>query len=292
MIRTLAQGVAPLVREAGSLLYRSIPGNAYLAEAANRALPSVPLTGVPEGVGGLTAMTDPLSYAGSENLTAMKFRALRQARPDLPDATLLAVIETNPRLSADQLIRVVQVQRFFKPQAEMESLSDTLRGRPFQPLGTPRSLVPGPRSDDLDRARGMTASAVPLAEFIQRHLPGSPEAMPTDPNMGRTVQTPAGTQSLDRIIEEGSQAILKAMERDAAGWPEGTRAFMPDTLTDAQPIHQQIETAPEEFPETFYSDLVVPRPGEPVTPRERRVLEETLGAEERGRRSFVIPEAT
>lgn len=127
------------------------------------------------------------------------------------------------------------------------------------------------------------AGMMPLAEYLRLVAEGG--------TRGRKIQTPAGETLLDDVIRDGSQAFLRHLKGETAGAPAGSKPFLPNTLTDAAPIHRQLEGQEEAFPETFYADQLVPRPGEAVSPRERERVGEEIRMDER-RRSLVFPPET
>lgn len=124
-----------------------------------------------------------------------------------------------------------------------------------------------------------TGGPMPLADYLERLTQGTP----------RAVHGPGGPEPLDRVIQEGSDALLRALQADEAGVvPPGSRPYLPTTMTDAQPIHEQVRGAEETYPEHFYSDARVPRPMEPVSPREQGIIEE-IG---RMKPTLAVPEVS
>lgn len=86
------------------------------------------------------------------------------------------------------------------------------------------------------------------------------------------VGSPSGeTTPTTDMISAGAGAILDDPDRT----PVATRRFEPDTLTDAEPVHEQLLHAEERFPGLFYN-YRGPRPGEPTTTREFDAFEQDL----------------
>ena len=71
------------------------------------------------------------------------------------------------------------------------------------------------------------------------------------------------------MVREGAGALL-SQGAEAWGRPK-TKPFLPNVLTDAQPVHEQIEHAVVEVPEFNFKHW--PRPGEPLTDRDREAFE-------------------
>lgn len=114
-----------------------------------------------------------------------------------------------------------------------------------------RPDVPSPGTPNA-AAEARPSGLVPLAEFLRRAAQG-----PT---------APSPVTAEDRAA--GARATLQGLEGPTAhpGAP-----YLPDVMTDAQPLGAQIEHAVEEYPEHFIDDpdaKAIPRPGERETERE------------------------
>lgn len=78
---------------------------------------------------------------------------------------------------------------------------------------------------------------------------------------------------LPDIIRRGAAEFLQRARDEPPGLPPGTQRFVPSRLTDVLPVHRQLEL---DDPLFAGSPPWLPRPGEPVTPRENSTLEEIL----------------
>ena len=114
-----------------------------------------------------------------------------------------------------------------------------------------RPDVPSPGTPNA-AAEARPSGLVPLAEFLRRAAQGP--------------MSPSPVTAEDRAA--GARATLQGLEGPTAhpGAP-----YLPDVMTDAQPLGAQIEHAVEEYPEHFIDDpdaKAIPRPGERETERE------------------------